>query len=98
MAFQTNTQSALNNVAALVGLTQEKDDSWKSQGFLNLYIPTKSGSRRKVGTIFLKESRATDKQLLDAFKRDPEATMKKLMSVMELEFNTAEGSEDLLDL
>ena len=98
MAFQTNTQAALNSVASLLGASQEKDDSWKSQGFLNLYIPTKSGSRRKIGTIFLKESRATDKQLLDAFKRDPEATMKKLMTCLELEFNTAEGSEDQLDL
>lgn len=98
MAFQTNAQSALNNVASLLGASQQQDDSWKSQGFLNLYIPTKSGSRRKIGTVFLKESRATDKQLLDAFKADPEATMKKLMSVLELEFNSAEGSEDALDL
>ena len=98
MAFQTNAQTALNNVASLMGASQEKDDSWKSQGFLNLYIPTKSGSRRKIGTIFLKESRATDKQLLDAFKRDPEATMKKLMTMLELEYNSAEGSEDQLDL
>ena len=97
MAFQTNTQAALNNVASLLG-AQQQDDSWKSQGFLNLYIPTKSGSRRKIGTVFLKESRATDKQLLDAFKRDPEGTMKKLMTMLELEFNTAEGSEDTLDL
>lgn len=98
MAFQTNAQAALNNVAALVGLSHEKDDSWKSQGFLNLYLPTQHGNRRKIGTVFLKESRATDKQLLDAFKRDPEGTMKKLMSLLELEFNTAEGSEDKLAL
>lgn len=98
MAFQTNAQAALNNVASLLGASQEKDDSWKSQGFLNLYLPTNGGSRRKIGTIFLKESRATDKQLLDAFKRDPEGTMKKLMSMLELEFNSAEGSEDTLAL
>ena len=96
MAFQTSSNTALNAVASLI--TGEKDESWKSQGFLNLYIPTKSGSRRKIGTIFLKESRATDKQLLDAFKRDPEATMKKLMTMLELEYNSAEGSEDQLDL
>jgi len=44
--------------------TQANSDSWKAQGFLNLYLPSKNGQRKKLGAIPLKESKHSEKHLL----------------------------------
>lgn len=69
------------------------DESWKADAFLNLYLPTKGGSRRKVGSIGLKNSKPFEKDLIAKLSADPEA-VKRMLTVLELEFNLAEPEDD----
>lgn len=95
MAFQPNAMMA-QNVASM--FPQQQDESWKSQGFINIYLPTTSGTRRKIGTIYLKETKALEKHLLDRLKADPEATLQALANKLEFDFNTAEEKDEQFDL
>ena len=54
MAFSTSN-TARNNQAS------DNNESWKAQGFLNLYLPGKDGSKRKLGAIPLKESKPAER-------------------------------------
>jgi hypothetical protein len=86
MAFQSNqSTSRYNN-------TQQNNDQWKAQGFLNLYLPTKDGGRRKLGAIALKEAISTEKAMLDWLKEDP-TRVQAILSKLEIEFRTAEPKE-----
>lgn len=79
MAFaKTNTQAAPAN------------DSWKSQGFLNFYLPAKNGTRRKLGFIALKETKPNEKTLLDWLNEDP-SRVATLLSKLEIDFQPAGG-------
>lgn len=70
MAF--NNQSAARNHAA-ASAPREQDQSWKAQGFLNLYLPdAKTGKDRKLGAIPLRESKASEKNLLAWLNENPE--------------------------
>lgn len=52
MAFQNTAPAA-------------QPDSWKAQGFINLYLPAKDGGkRRKLGAIPLKDSKPAEKLLM----------------------------------
>jgi hypothetical protein len=72
---------------------RDSNDNWKSDAFLNLYIPTNGGSRRKVGSIGLRMSKPFEKDLIEKLKSDPEA-VKRMLAVSELEFNLAEPEDD----
>ena len=73
---------------------QGHNDSWKAQGFLNLYLPGKNGGgRRKLGTIPLKEARPKDAQLLAWLQEDP-SRVEKILAHLEIDFQAAGGSED----
>jgi hypothetical protein len=67
MAFNKNTGNNVNNNDA-----QGKDDSWKAQGFLNLYLPSKDGKERKLGAIPLRMSNANEAPLIKWLEEDPE--------------------------
>lgn len=69
------------------------NDNWKSDAFINLYIPTVGGTRRKIGSIGLKASKPFEKDLIDKLMADPDA-VKRLMAVCEIEFNLAEPDSD----
>lgn len=88
MGFQT-----ASNVAPFQQQNQQ-DESWKSQGFINLYLPTKTGTRRKIGTIYLKESKPMERALIERLKADPEATLELLLNKLEMDFATADGAKD----
>jgi hypothetical protein len=36
---------------------------WKAQGFINLYLPTKAGGRRKLAGIPLKDSKPSEQEM-----------------------------------
>lgn len=74
------------------GNQQTQDESWKAQGFINIYVPTKGGGKRKLGTIPLKESKPAEKALIDFLKAN-EKNAAILLSKMELNFQTAEHNE-----
>lgn len=84
MAFSTNTARNTNNNA--------QSDSWKADGFLNLYLPNREGKRTKLGAIALKTSKANEKRLFDWLKEDP-ARAETLLAQLQIEFRTSEPTE-----
>ena len=85
MAFNTNTAAAPAATPA--------NESWKAQGFINLYLPSKDGKRRKLGAIALKESKVNEKQLLTWLNEDPE-NVKTLASKLIVEYQSAALAEE----
>ncbi len=83
MAFDRNTVSAAQ-------VTQ--NDSWKAQGFLNLYLPTKDGKRTKLGAIPLKESKANEKAMLAWLNEDP-TRVATILSKLVIEYKSATPAE-----
>jgi len=79
MAFNTNTAAASNGT---------KNESWKAAGFLNLYLPTKGGARRKLGAIALKEGRHNEKAMLDWLNEDP-SRVQIILDKLVIEYNPA---------
>lgn len=69
------------------------NDNWKSDAFINLYLPTNGGSRRKVGSIALKNSKPFEKDLITKLSTDPDA-VKRMLAACEIEFNLAEPDDD----
>ena len=78
MAFQSSAAVA----------TSTSNDSWKAQGFINLYLPSKDGKKRKLGAIALKESKTNEKALLDWLNENPEHVA-KLASKLIVEYQSA---------
>ena len=77
MAFQTGSTRKNN--------AQQQDDSWKSQGFLNLYLPTPDGGKRKVGSIPLKEAKAFEAAVLK--RLNEEGGLEAFVKNVIIEFN-----------
>lgn len=84
MAFQ----SAANTVSATTA-----SDNWKAQGFINLYLPSKDGKRRKLGSIPLKINKANEKQLLEWLQGDADR-IGVLRDKLIVEFQSAQISEE----
>jgi hypothetical protein len=82
MAFNTNAAAA----------PVANNDSWKAQGFLNLYLPSKNGERRKLGAIPLKESKPNEKALLEWLNEDPSRVL-KIMEKLVIEYQSAVPAE-----
>lgn len=80
------------NGQAAAAANAQADESWKAQGFINLYLPTKGGAKRKLGTIALHEKKPAEKALIDWLKAD-EKNAALLLSKVEVNFQTAEASE-----
>ena len=65
MAFRTNTSAA---AAMSNTLNQE---NWKADGFVNLYLPsTDGGKRKKLGAIPLRANKPAEAALLEWLKKD----------------------------
>lgn len=78
MSFNTNTART----------PETANDSWKAQGFINLYLPSKDGKRKKLGAIPLKESKHSEKALLQWLNEDP-SRVAQILSKLEMEFQSA---------
>lgn len=89
MAFNTNAQPAVN--AGPRGNAAQGNDNWKASGFLNFYLPSKNGARRKLGAIPLKDSVANEKQLLEWLREDPEARAAMILASIQIEYRSAEA-------
>ena len=81
MAF-SQSNAAHNNQ------TSDNNESWKAQGFLNLYLPGKDGSKRKLGAIPLKEAKPAEKALLTWLNEDP-SRVATLLSKLEIVYQSA---------
>ncbi|WP_225784530.1 hypothetical protein [Xenophilus sp. Marseille-Q4582] len=91
MGLNFNARS--NNTAAA------RDDKDKAAGFINLYLPTAAGGKRKLYGIPLRVSQQFERQLFEKLQAEPEAAG-RMKDVLIVEFNLAEpkaGSEFKLD-
>lgn len=83
MAFQPASSSAPAPTAA----RRNSGEYEKAIGFINVYIPTVGGGRRKLGTLALNASKATEKAVHDRLVEGGEEALNRLAEVMVLEFN-----------
>lgn len=84
MAFQPATDNA--PATGTSAAPRRMGDYEKALGFLNFYMPTKGGSRRKLGSIPLNASKAVEKQVFDALMADP-AKLEAVVAKLIVEFN-----------
>ncbi|WP_289101007.1 hypothetical protein [uncultured Marinobacter sp.] len=97
MGFQTAT--ATNNVRSFDRPVNAQNDQWKSDAFINLYVPTRQGGRRKLGSVGLKLSKPMEKQILDFLADSGEEGLAQLKERLVLDFQRADGQNgDELDL
>lgn len=89
MAFNTN--------AARSNQSQVANENWRAQGFINIYLPTPDGGRRKIGSIPLKESKAYEAALLKRLSSDPLA-IQKMQEAILLDFQLADKEVKETDL
>lgn len=70
------------------------DESWKAQGFLNLYLPspTAKSGRRKLGAIPLRDKDDNEKSLRAWIETNPEAACKMILSKLVIEYNAADSA------
>lgn len=86
MAFRTNTAAAQQPQQA------SSNDAWKASGFVNFYLPsTDGGKRKKFGAIALRDSKPAEAALIKWLKEDP-ANLAKLMSKLEIDFQSVEAA------
>lgn len=66
----------------------QANETWKAQGFLNFYLPSKNGQRKKLGAIPLKESKHSEKALLAWLNEDP-SRVGQILAKLEVEYQSA---------
>lgn len=87
MAFKRSTS------APAPAATVAVPGNWeKAKGFLNIYLPSKDGKKRKVGSIALRESKLLENQILTFLEAD-EANLPKLSSKLVIEYQSAAVNE-----
>ena len=85
MAF--NRSNAQRNTNATEGFTD-----WKAQGYLNLYLPSKDGGRRKLAGIPLRDSKDNEATLRAWVEADP-TRVAMILSKLVMEYQPATQSE-----
>lgn len=80
MAISFNTPS--NNAAA------GTNNNWKATAFLNVWVRRADGSRAKIGSISLKDSRSFERALIERLQQD--GALEALQGAMELDFQMAD--------
>lgn len=88
MAFNQNAQRSNNNSNNGGGYQQ----SWKAQGFINIYLPSKDGKRRKLAGIPLKDDKVNEKTLRAWLEESPD-NVDTLLSKMIVEYQPAAQAE-----
>lgn len=84
MAF-TSSNARMSNA-------DTNNDNWKAQGFLNLYLPGKDGTKRKLGAIPLKQAKPAEKQMLDWLNEDP-SRVSAILAKLEIVYQSAAPAE-----
>ena len=71
------------------------DDSWKAQAFVNIWMPTADGGRRKVGSLPLKDSRAWDAVAIQRLQTGGEDALRAFASAIEFDFQMAVSDKEV---
>jgi len=80
------------------GAQNQQSERWKAKGFLNFYLPTKEGGRRKVGAIPLRIANANEAKLADWLAAGDDNVQAFANKVM-VDYNPAEpGDNTAFDL
>ena len=74
-----------------------QNDSWKAQGFLNFYLPSKDGSTRKLGAIPLRSSKPAEMTLLEWLKEDP-TRAENILLKLSIDFREVNDEASSFDL
>lgn len=74
------------------GNNNGNDANWKAAGFVNFFLPSKDGGRRKLGAIPLRAANVNEKSLNDWLNEDPSRAA-KLLEAMQIEYQSAEPNE-----
>lgn len=83
MSFKSNVSPA----------SVKPNTAWEAQGFLNLYLPSKDGTkRRKLGFIPLRNNKTGEREMLDWLNEDP-TRVSALLAKLIIEYTRVEGSE-----
>lgn len=80
MAFSPTTVRASRTRTQAQTQTQTQDESWKAQGFINIYFPGKGKDHKLVG-VPLKESNELQAWMLELLNADAE-NLPKLVAKM----------------
>jgi hypothetical protein len=86
MAFNRNSNAQRNTDQNTGG------NEWRAQGFLNLYLPSKDGGRRKLGAIPLKDSKTNERDLRAWLEADP-SHIQIFINKLEVEYQPAAQAE-----
>lgn len=89
MAFNQNAQRNNSRDNSNGGGEQQ---SWKAQGFINIYLPSKDGKRRKLAGIPLKDDKVNEKTLRAWLEESPE-NVDTLLAKMIVEYQPAAQAE-----
>lgn len=81
--FKTNTAAAPPNQ------DQAENTAWKAQGFINLYLPSENGGRKKLGAIPLKMAKKNERQLLEWLMEDP-TRVNRIASQIQMDFQAVD--------
>ena len=76
---------AFNNTARK---TEETNDNWKATAFVNIYVPTSEGGRRKIGALALKDSKPYEAQLIARLQED--GGMQAFVDAVQFDFQLAD--------
>ena len=87
MAFNRSNAAAVSAPAIAVPGNWER-----AKGFLNIYLPSKDGKRRKVGAIALRESKLVENQILGFLEAD-EGNLEKLVGKLIFEYQSTAANE-----
>lgn len=89
MALNFNTARTNGNNAG----NNTRDNFNRATAFLNLYVTSDGGVRRKVGSVPLKDSNQVNAAIINQLVADPDA-INRLKSKLELDFQLADQPED----
>ena len=89
MSFKKGSSLATGNNQA------EQNESWKAQGFINIYVKVGEG-KRKVGSIPLKESKAFERALLERLQQ--EGGVEAFAANLEIDFQIADKETKAAEL
>jgi hypothetical protein len=95
MGFNRNV-STRGRVANFPG-NNDKDDSWKATGFLNISVPLKDGTEQKLVGIPLHATKVLDAKILSLLENDPDG-LEKLVGRLTFNYRPATGNTAELDL
>ena len=86
MAFQTQSANTVRP------FSNANNNTNKADGFINIYLPTKGGERRKLGAIALKSVKPAELELLQFLSSD-EGNINVIASKLEIDYKPAGGTE-----